>query len=253
MKRVVVLMGGTPTLYKNYFRLFDIIEKEFNCVVSIKKKNRLLYEIDNVKLEFLFCLHPIRDRNYVLLKELKEGVGREVISPPADELVKDIGKCDSILFFGLCGAMKGKTGDVYLPTEFIGIYFDHYIWIKEVLKIRPSHAVSINNTLLNTIKGQPARVMTTNITLLPDSVEGREEGLLTLSGILSVYGDIVDKESYQVAKYFANKVPCGFALMASDLLSKRKQMMRQDNFTPDIVKFNAMCVDSIKQTLKDIN
>lgn len=49
-----------------------------NNMLEPKKEKRLLYKNDNVKIDFLFRLHPTRDRNYVSLKEFKERSGREV-------------------------------------------------------------------------------------------------------------------------------------------------------------------------------
>ncbi|MBN1949877.1 MAG: hypothetical protein JW801_01660 [Bacteroidales bacterium] len=250
MKNITIVMGGTINLYRDYFQLFNHIEKKFGCIIKAHNKGYLSFELHNVKFTVLFCLHPRRDKNYLLLKALKESKSGETVPLPADELVKKIINTDYVIFLGMCGGMHGKTGRVYLPTEFCKIYFDTSIKHKDILKIKPLHRITVDNILLNIIEGVPARVITTNLTLLPDSVEGREDGLWTLSERLSVYGDIVDKESYILAKHLVDKIPCGFALMASDLLTKKNQMMDQEKFTPDKKRFNAMCINVIRQILK---
>lgn len=253
MKKITVIFGGTLDWYLRYFEVFRTIEKKFNCIIRRNGINSLSCKIEDIKFDFLFCLHPIRDENYLSLKKSKEESGwKEIVCLPADELVKKIKNSNMILFFGLCGGFKGKKNDIYFPEKFSEVFFKRQIKKTGISKIKPFNQIKIHNFLTGKLKGKKSKIVTSNLTLMPESIEDKcKASLIRLTNIFLKYGDLVDKEGYQVAKYFNGKVPLGFMFMASDVLTVKKDMMKPKNFNPNKNKFNQTCVKCLKIALNE--
>lgn len=255
MKKLVVIFGGTIGVYLGYFKIFHEIEKKFNCKIRRTGVNSLSCRVEDVEIDFKFCLNPIRDKNYLSLKKfLEEGYLKEVTPLPANELVKKIKNTDGILFFGLCGTFKGRKGDIYFPEEFKEVFFNTYIKHEEISKIKPFNRIKIKNFLAKKIKGKKTRVVTSNLTLMHESMENKcKDNLVILGKILSKHGDVVEKESYQIVKSFKNKIPLGLMLMSSDVLTMKKYIFKTGyDFNPNKKRFNKYCIQSLKIALSNL-
>lgn len=251
MKKITVIFGGAIGLYNDYFRIFDAIEHYFKCIVRRVSAYKFDCKINNTKIEFRFCYNPTRDKNYYNNKKFLESMYRDLIPLPADELAKKIKNTDKVLFFGICGSFKGKISEIHTPEEFHEIFFNEvYIKHKEILKIKPMNKIEIKNILSEKIKGKKSKSITSNVTLTPNTIEKKDKAYLIILGEkLAKKGDIVDKESYQIAKYFKNKIPLGMMLMTSDILTIKKYMLTAKIFNPNKKKFNKNCIKAIKIAL----
>ena len=255
MKKLTVIFGGTIGLYLGYFGLFRGIDKTFNCSVRRNGANSLFCRIEGINVDFKFCLNPIRDRNYLMLKQGKEkGFLKELVCLPAGELVGKIKKTDMVLFFGLCGGFRGRKSDIYFPEKFKEVFFNNYVGKKEISKMKAFNQIRMNNLFLKKFKGKEIRVVISNLTLMPENIEDNcKESLILLSNTLLKYGNVVDKESYQIVKGFNGKVPLGIMLMASDVLSVKRNILKQGKgFKPNIIKFNLNVIKCLRFALKEL-
>ncbi len=252
MKKIIIVLGGSVELYLHYFKLFQEVESQFNCIVRRIGIFKFVTNINNARLEFKFCKNPTRDNNYRSYKKYLEDVIKELLPPPADEVIKKNSKISIILFFGFCGAFTGKTGEICVPEVFKEISFKtNFIKKSDIFGVKPQNTTKIKNLLTGKIISEKSVVITSNLSLTPDYVENGDEGLILLGKKLSAYGDVIDKESFKIAQC-SRKIPMGFMLMTSDSLYDRNQMIRNKQlFEPDIKKFNKACIDSIKVVLKE--
>lgn len=251
MKKLIVIFGGAVGLYQGYFNIFHEIEKHFKCTIRRNTPFKFSCKIKEKLIEFRFCYVPTRDKNYYNAKKFLETKFKELVPPPADELSKKLKNAEKILLLGICGAFKGKKGTIHIPKEFKELFFKEiYIKYKEVLKVKTLNSITINNFLTGKMRGSKSLVVTSNITLSPNTIEeGKKVYLISLAEKLSKQGDIVDKESYQIVKYLKNK-SLGIMFMTSDLLSVKKHMMTLEGFSPDKKKFAENTIKAIKIALE---
>ena len=76
--------------------------------------------------------------------------------------------------------------------------------------------------------------------------------LIKIANILSKEGDVVDKESYQIVKYFKDKTMLGIYLQSSDTLTNKRHMMSPKGMEINKNKFNNNILKSIKFTLNEL-
>jgi len=251
MEKLVIIFGGTFALYNNHFEIFREIDKKFGNKVRRVNANKLITKIRGVVVEFLFCLNPTRDENYLFLKKSKEESGwKELVPLPSDELIKKINNPNVILLFGLCGGFQGNRGEYYIPNVFRKVFFKKVVKKDELSKIKISSPIKIKNIFSNKIKTNYKKIITSNKTLLPDIIEKKDKNVLVdLAKIFSKYAQGVEKESYPIVKNF-RKSKLGVALMSSDIVSCKKRMMEGHHFTPNKKRFNNMVIKGIKIALE---
>lgn len=171
----------------------------------------------------------------------------ESIPPPADEVVKNIREPSVVLFFGYCGTFQGKKS-IYTPETFKEVFFDKSkLMDVNESKIKVENEIKIRNILKKKIISHNAVVITSNLTLAPvrEKPETKDK-VIKISKILSGFGDIVEKETYQIVKYFKGKVPLGVYLQSSDVLTNKRHMLSGKGMETDKNKFNKNCVKAIK-------
>jgi hypothetical protein len=250
-KRITIIFGGTFGLY---LQVFKEIEKAFNCVINRISLYKLKTKIKNTDVTFYICTNPIRDKNYYLQKKyFATSQWKELMPPPANEIVKKVKKSDIVLFFGYCGTFIGKKS-VYTPEIFKEIFFD-INWIMEIdeLKMKVKNEIKIKNILRNVIHGENARVITSNITLAPYHAKPEsKDKLIKIANILFKEGDVVEKETYQIAKYFRNKSPLGIYIQSSDVLTNKRHMLSHKGIETNKSKFNKNVIKSIKFALSEL-
>jgi len=253
MKKLTIIFGGSIDYYDKNMGVFKEIGDVFGCSIKKIAKSKLTTKIKKINIEILFAYNPTRDKNYRVNKRYLETKWGQTVPAPADEIVKKIKKSDIVLFFGHCGGFSGKPGIIYTPETFKEIFFEEAIVKhKEIIKIKPKNKIKINNILAGKMQGKKATLITSNLTLNPSSIENNsKEHLIKLAKILSNAGDIVEKESYPVAKYFKDKVPLGVMVVCSDVLSIKKYMM-DEKFNPSPKKFSKACIKAIKIALKKL-
>lgn len=253
MKKLTIIFGGSYDFYYKNMNVFAALEKALKFKLKHFKKEKLTAKIKDVELEIRFAYNPTRDKNYLASKKCLEIKWKQSVPLPADEVVKKIKKTDSVLFLGHCGGFKGKPGEIFLPEKFKEIFFeDIFVKHKEIIKTRPKNPMHIKNILTKKMSGKKATVITSNLTLNPSSIENKsEKHLIKLAKILSNAGDVVEKESYPIVKYFRKKVPLGVMMVSSDVLSIKKHMMTE-NFKPDKNKFSKACINAVKVVLKEL-
>ena len=89
-KRISIIFGGTFGLYGHVFREID---EKFKCKIMRTSVYELKTEINRVSVDFYICNSPLRDRNYYSVKDyLQSSPWKELIPPPANEIVKRIKK-----------------------------------------------------------------------------------------------------------------------------------------------------------------
>jgi len=247
MKKIAVIFGGKLDLYTRWFNVFKEIENHFHCDVRRKGAYAFSTIINNTALNFYFCINPVRDDNYLAYFKYYKSILGKGLPPPANDIMKRVKNSNKILFLGLCGALcNNRKGNVQTPNLFKNYYFPNsYISKKQTNIIKPVNEVRINNFLCQSKNKKQLNVITTNLTLLPEFIEGGCRELISLSQKLSSFGGLVDKESYEIATH-SNGIPIGLALMTSGILYHRNGMMRNKrSFTPNIQKFNKMMIKSI--------
>lgn len=249
--KITVIFGGNVGFYLYSLQTFNAIEKYFDVIIKRTGHFKFKTKINRIAIDFLFAYGPTRDQNYNIRKE-KFAIGeKEIIPLPADEVVKKIKKSDVVLLFGLCGTFKGKKSEVYIPNCFKEILFEkEIIKHEEIFKIKLKNTIKIKNILRGKLNDKSSTMVTSNLTLMPRVMEdGKENSLILLADKLSKYADAVDKESYQIAKHFKNK-KLGIMLVASDVLSIKHHMMKENQFDPNKTKFNQNCINALKEILK---
>ena len=251
MDNIAIIFGGDSDLYIHWFKVFKNIENVFNCTIRRRGNFKYSTRIGNTLLNIFFCINPIQDSNYFYYKQFYETVPKKLIPPSADKVAKKVAKSNKVLFFGLCGSLhNGRKDEIHTPYAFREILFpNHFITKDYIPKIKLSRNIEFSNFLLRKIKGKKSKGITSNITLMPDYVEDSSTGLIMLSKILSSYGDIVEKEAYEIIKQLKN-IPVGIMLMTSDILYNKKGMLKNNHtFKPNIFKFNKALINSIKEAL----
>ena len=255
MRNIAVIFGGKPSLYIHWFDVFKKIERRFHCIVTRKSTNTFSTQIDGTALTFYFCINPIRDTNYRVYYDYYGSTTNGILPPPATEIMRRARQnSDVILFLGLCGATRNLSkGIIHTPESFLKCYFrGGHIPKKSIPYIEPSGEVQIENFLCRCPHTRTPRVVTTNLTLLPEYIEGGSKGMLALSRHLSLHGDVVDKESYEIAAQ-SNGVPIGLMLMTSDCLYRTRKMIRNGRpFAPNRNRFNRALLESIQIALRII-
>ena len=251
MKKITIIFGGNVGIYLYVFKTLKAIEDSLKCKIKRTGHFSFRTKIKEDLVDILFCYGPIKNKNYLKRKELFALNEKEIIPPPASKILGKINKGSLVLLLGLCGGLKGKKSDIYLPEEFNEMLFkESFINKNEILQFRNFRKIVISNFLKGKLLGNKARMLTSDLTFQPKSTEGENtEILLDIIDTLSKKIDAIDKESYQIAKGINDKFPLGVMLMASDILNNQRFMLK-GNFKPNINKFNRNCVNAIKIALK---
>jgi hypothetical protein len=247
MKKIVVIFGGPVNLFEKRFKIFKYFEKKFKIKIKKVSSVKFVTVIENIKFEFLFSYCPKSDMAYLDSKKYIEQNYNESVPLPTNELCAKIKKADIILFFGICGAFNGKIGEIYVPSVLREInYSGEMICIKDFNK-NPGREKTFKNELNG--MGKNARVITSNITLMPACVEGRREKIVLKFGKkLSKFGNVIDKESFQVVKNLAGKFKLGVGLVCSDVILEKKFLTPRHKFEFRGA-FNKFVVESAKKLL----
>ena len=224
-----MIFGGPVNLFENRLKFFKYFEKKFKVRVNRASELKFKAKIGGAEIDFLFAYCPQRDKAYLDSKKYIEKNYKEKVPLPAEELCKKIKKADVVLFFGTCGSFKGKKKQIYIPNKFRKINYSGDIILLKEFKKNPSKEVELNNVLKR--KGQKATAITSNLTLMPVCVENKKEKTVEKFGKkLSNYGDIIDKESYQIVKNLKNRFRVGVGLVCSDVILKRQFLKPKHNF-----------------------
>ena len=120
-------------------------------------------------------------------------------------------------------------------------------------KIKVESEIKIQNILKSKLEGDNARVITSNLVLAPYHAKPEsKDKVIRIANILSNFGDVVEKESYQIVKYFNNKIPIGVYLQSSDILTSKRHMMSHKGMETDKSKFSKNVIKSIKLALREL-
>ncbi|MEK7549129.1 MAG: hypothetical protein AAB496_01395 [Patescibacteria group bacterium] len=243
-KNISVIFGGSFGLY---YGIFTEIEKKFNCKIMRTSPFRLTTKINGIGIKFYFCNSPIKDKNYYSQKKyLQSSQWKELMPPPANEVAKKIKNSNIVLLFGYCGVFKGKKS-TYTPEIFKEVFFDtnRIMDIKES-QIKVENAIKINNFLKPVKIGENAKVITSNLVLAPyhEKPESKDK-VIRIASILSDFGDVVEKESYQIVKHLKKDSRIGVYLQASDVLSNKRHMLHPRGMEINREKFNRNVIKSL--------
>jgi hypothetical protein len=245
MKKAVVIFGGPTNLFKERLEFFKYFEKKFKVRIDRTSELKLKTKLEGVGIDFLFAFCPQRDKAYLDSKKYIEKHYNEKVPLPAKELCPSIKKADVVLFFGTCGSFKGNKKQIYVPNKFMEINYSGDTILKKEIKKNPGKEVELNNVLNK--RGRKATAITSNLTLMPACVENREEKLVEKFGAkLSKWGDVIDKESYQIVKNLKNRFPVGVGLVCSDVILKKQFLKPKHNFEFRNT-FNRFVTESIKE------
>lgn len=233
MKKLTIIFGGSVTFYDAHMDIFNVVGEKTGWKFKKIAKDYFFTKINGIKVDIRFCWNPVRDKMYNEFKKFNKEKLKFVLSVPAEELVKRIKDTDAVLFIGHCGAFRGEKEDIHLPKEVrICLFKKSIVKEKDISKVKPHDLVKIDNLLIGKIKGKESRAITSNLTLSPDNVENKDKNvLIKLGKKLQGYGDVVEKESYFIAKEFKNKL-LGMLMISSDVLTIKKHMMVQKTFSP---------------------
>jgi len=253
-KNLYVIFGGSVSHYHDWLRVTYEIEKKLRIKLKRTKAEEFKGKRDGINIVIKFCWNPIRDKNYYEMKKYEEIEHKAIVAIPANELVKKIKNPNAVLFLGLCGGFKGKKDEIYIPEEFKEILFkEKFVKNHEILTAKPLNKIKTKNFLKNKIKGKGAKVITSNLTLMPKNMEDEsEESLIKLTNTLLKSGDVVEKESYQIVKKFNKKCPIGIVLIASDILTIKKHMLRPHKFNPNRENIKKTFSNSIKEMILNL-
>jgi hypothetical protein len=253
-KNFYIIFGGSVNHYHDWFRVTYEIEKKLKIKLRRTNAEEFRAKKGNLNIIIRFCWNPVRDKNYLNLKEYQETEFKDIVAVPASELVKKLKNPAAVLFLGLCGGFKGDKSDVYVPEDFKEIIFEEkFIREKEILKIKPKNKIKIKNFMKGIVEGKPARVITSNLTLMPKNMENESEDILIkLTNHLLKNGDVVEKETYQIVKEFSKKCPLGVVLVASDVLTIKKHMLRPHKFKPNRAKLKNIFSNAVKEMEKKL-
>ena len=198
----------------------------------------------NNLFEIRFCYNPKKDASYLDSKKYIKQNFDDDAPEPARHLIKRI-KTKFIIFFGICGSTKtnSNVGDVFIPISTRRLYFrGKFITKKEILSLKPSSIIKINNILKNKISGKTANDLTTNITAFPDNLRDLTPG--EYENYIRSYADIVQKELYEIVKGIKNKkVSFGAILICSD--TPKEKLKPKHNF-----KFKKKYSETLIKTIK---
>lgn len=252
MKKLYIVFGGSVGHYHNWFKVTYKIEKVLGIKLRRVSAEVFEGEKDNIPLKIMFCWNPIRDKNYYSMKEYAEREFKEIVSPPAEEIVKKIINPSAVLFLGLCGSFKGKKDDVFIPEEFKEIIFkEEFVRKKDILKISPKNSIKLDNFMKGKIEGKSAKAITSNLTLMPRNMENESKDILIkLTRSLIKSGDLVEKESYQIVKGMKGKCPVGVVLISSDVLTIKKHMLNPHKFFPNKEKIRKVFSKAVKEMIE---
>ena len=224
-RRIAVLIGSPYNVLAKKGNLYRLIERKLNS--KFKKVSKYVYKIETKENLFYFyaCYKPKKDKSYISSKKHFEKLGEQV-PPPIQEVIKKIKNVDLLLILGTCGSLDSRKNQIYLPTEFYNISFkDTYIKKEDLKKIKVGKSIKCDNILLDKLKGKKSKVITSNITFIPDRMENNsKKDLKILVNKLNKKINCVDLESYYIVKKFSNKIPIGILLFSSDIIGKHTKM-----------------------------
>jgi hypothetical protein len=254
MKKLTVILGGSVDFYQKHMNLLRLVEKKTRWKIKKINFERFSCKVNGIDIDILFCWNPIRDAAYYDLKKFAESKLKFAVHLPASELVKKIKNIHAVLFIGNCGAFQGKKEETYLPSMFNELLFKKLVVDEEIIKnLKPKGKINIKNILQGKIKGKESIAITSNLTLSPNNMLNHDKDLLIKAAKkLSKYGDMVEKESYQIVKAFKNKIPLGVIMISSDVLSIKKHMMDNKNFKPNKENFANTFIKSIKIMVNEL-
>ncbi|MFH1585414.1 MAG: hypothetical protein ABIB79_01465 [archaeon] len=223
--KIAVLIGSPFNVFEKK-TLKKLIERSLKTKIEKINSNKYFCSTKEKKFYFFPCYKPIKDRSYLSSKKYFLKEKGEKIPLPVKEalpLIKDI---DLVLLFGTCGTINGKRNQVFLPTKFYSKRTNGTFIRKSFLeKFKLSKGISNKNILTDLIKGQKCKLLTSNITFIPDCVEGKSLKYLDrFTKEINKKIDCIDMESYDIVKKFKDKVPIGVFLFSSDTIGKDSQM-----------------------------
>ena len=249
MKKTAILLGGMPDNFIKDAKLFEGIEKKFNCTIKRIGEFEAETQMGDNYVKFFFCYKPRRDKNYLDSAKWYKKTWKSNISPPANEVAKKIKNFDMVIFFGFCGAFNEEKNRVCLPNKFSEIDFEEsFIRLKHIDKIKASASIELNNILIGKIKGEKCRTVSSNLTLMPKNIEGNsKEHLKILASNLSKHADVVEMETYTIVKELDGKLPLGVFLFVSDVLDKDKDMLESKAIKFNLEIFKKSCLETIEK------
>src|SRR3989344_4380003 len=97
-RKIAIIFGGTFGLYQDR-GVFREIENKFNCIIMRVSKDKLKTKINQINIDFYICNSPTRDKSYIFQKKwMKISQWKELIPSPADEVARNAGNPDVVLF-----------------------------------------------------------------------------------------------------------------------------------------------------------
>ena len=225
---VALVIGGTEQLYLNErANLLHAIEEAFGCKLRGEGPFRYQTHIGGSTLTVYFALNPTRDANYEAYRRYAMSQLGHDLPPPACEVgMYAFSKAKCVLFCGLCGGLRGRVGDVHIPRRFCSLSFaSSYLDASDIRNARPTDGVEIDNILAGIFPIAASRAITSNLTLAPEFLKGGVAALRDFATYLRSFGDVIDKESYQIA-VLARRRPTGILLMTSDIVADPTLMLR---------------------------
>lgn len=246
MKKLVVIFGGPVNVFEERLGFFKHFEKKFKVKINRTSELKFDTKVDGVEIDFLFAFCPQKDKAYLDSKKYIEKHYKEKVPLPAKELCQKIKKANVVLFFGTCGSFKGNKKQIYVPNKFRKINYSGDTILEKEFEKNPSKEVELDNVLKKL--GQKATAITSNLTLMPACVENRDKKLVEKFGAkLSKWGDVIDKESYQIIKNLKNRFPIGAGLICSDVILKKQFLKPKHDFEfrNTFNRFTAMAIENI--------
>ncbi len=244
MRKVSLIFGHPKNIVIKKLKLFDEIEKNLGTTIIQISKFRYVFNYQNILFEIRFCYNPKKDASYLDSKKYIKQNFDDDVPESARDLIKRI-KTKFIIFFGICGSTKtnSNVGDVFIPISTRRLYFKGKVITKrEILSLKPSNIIKINNILKNRISGKTANDLTTNITAFSDNL--RDVTLEEYENRIRSYADIVQKELYEIVRGIKNKkVSFGAILICSD--TPKEKLKPKHNF-----KFKEKYSETLIETIK---
>ena len=221
MRKTIIVFGHSKSILKK-LEFFEFLEKKLN--VKIRQTGRFSYSFSHngSLFEILLCFNPKKDKAYADVKKFVKKRFKDILPPPAAELLKST-TSDLVLFFGIAGGLKSseKVCDILLPVSSKAIYFKGHSTIRGQLEKQAlGKSIAFRNFFAGKLKGKRVKDITTNITAYDSNLEGINRAEYYRK--LKKSGDCVQKELFEIAKTCKRKkLSLGAALVCSDTLKER--------------------------------
>lgn len=225
-----MIFGHPKNIVLNRLKLFDFLQKKLK--VKIVKKSDFVYyfEYGTKSFEVRFCYNPRMDEASFSSKRYIKKHFKENTPLSARELIGKI-KSNTVIFFGTCGSLKGnlKRGDILLPVTTRSIYFRGGNITKDQLsETKPTKPIKIKNFLFRKIKAYVVNDVTTNIIAFPSNLKGLKKDEYV--DFVKKYGDVIQKELYEIANHVKVGTKIGAILICSDTPSQKLSPKSNFNF-----------------------